>query len=117
MAKTSLLMMNNNIDLLKYQLLNILNINETNNSFNLHEIDTNKEIQNKILDLETFCKNSFSVSTWTYFKNKKNNKLNDRSYLTLIRNILNICNIKYVNKQTSTIIDNKVIYYTKYILV
>lgn len=41
------------------KMFSILGINEKNNTFLLHELDTNIDKQNKILDLETDIKKHF----------------------------------------------------------
>ena len=47
---------------------------------------------------------------------KKKENINDRSYLTLIKNIFDFCDIKYINKQTSFMENGKVRYVMKYTL-
>jgi len=117
MPKKSKLNQNFNlINEIKNELFNILEIDKDNNIFYLSDLDENIDIQNKIINLGKDCERFFAVSTLTYFKNKKNNKLNSRSYLTLLKNIFKICNIQYINKQTSYIENNKIKYVMKYIV-
>jgi len=117
MPRKNLITLNNNqIHVLKEKILFLLNINHTNNTFNLLNTDTNIPLQQKIYELADFCQLYFPISNWTYFRNKRENKLNIRSYLTLIRNIFNFCEVNYNIKQTSTIINGNLIYYTKYII-
>jgi len=117
MPRKNLITLNNNqIHVLKEKILFLLNINDTNNTFNLLNTDTNITLQQKIYELADFCQLYFPISNWTYFRNKRENKLNTRSYLTLIRNIFNFCEVNYNIKQTSTIINGNLIYYTKYII-
>ena len=51
------------------KLFQILGINENNNTFLLHDLDTNTNTQNKILDLEPEIKKYFICGTWSCFKN------------------------------------------------
>ena len=104
-------------DEMKKRLLNILEITNDKNYFILTEIDSNEEMKKRILELESDCQKYFTTGSWTYFINKKKGKINDRSYLTFVRNIMNECNIMYINKQTSTIKDGKVIYMMKYLII
>lgn len=104
-------------DELKKRILEILKINEDNKYFSLFEIDCDQELQNKIYELEDFCLKYFAVKGWTHFRNKEKGKINNRMYLTFIRNIFDFCEIKYINKQTSMVINNHVIYYMKYTII
>jgi len=118
MPNKSKLQQNNKlIPIIKNKILDILNITNNKNYFYLPDIDENIDIQNKIIELGDECSQYFSISNWTYFRNKKNNKLNSRSYLTLLKNILKFCNIKYINKQTSKIENNKIVYLMKYYII
>jgi len=107
----------NKKDEIKNKLLSLLAITDDNKVFYLYIIDDNEELRNKILELDKECSEYFPVGAWTYFRNKKNEKITDRPYLTLIRNIFNLCDVKYINKQTSTIIDGKTVYYMKYTII
>ena len=49
------------------KIFNILEINEKNNTFLLHELDTNIDKQNKILELESDIKKYFICGNWTCF--------------------------------------------------
>lgn len=51
------------------KMFSILGINENNNTFLLHELDSNIEKQNKILDLEPEIKKYFICGSWSCFKN------------------------------------------------
>lgn len=99
---------------IKIRILKILNLNKNKNYFYLNDLDNNINLQNKIIKLGEECKLFFSISHWSYFRNKKNNKLHNRSYLSLLKNILKLCDITYINKQTSYKINDIVIYVTKY---
>ena len=101
-------------DELKIMILKLLKINDNNRSFSLFEIDSDEDLQKQIFELENFCEKYFSVKSWSHFRNKQNGRLNNRTYLTFIRNIFNFCNIEYYNKQTSMLINNNVVYYVKY---
>lgn len=101
-------------DELRGNILKILNIDNNNRSFNLFDLDNDIEIQKKIFELEKECEKYFAVKNWTYFRNKNRGKIDVRSYLTLLRNILNFCNIQFINKQTSMMINGHVVYYMKY---
>lgn len=100
--------------ILKDKILDILKINQENRNFTLYDLDDNDDQLKRIYELEEMCEKYFAVKSWTHFRNKDKNKLSKRSYLTLIRNIFDFCEIKYYNKQTSMMINNRVIYYMKY---
>ncbi len=104
-------------DYMKKQVLDILGITEEKNYFVLNEIDTDEDKKKRLLELETDCQKYFTTGSWTYFINKRKGKINERSYLTFLRNIMNECNIMYINKQTSTVKDGQVIYMTKYMII
>jgi hypothetical protein len=106
----------NKKDEIKNQILLLLNLNDDNKFFFLHKLDENKELQNKITELGAACEKYFATGSWTYFRNKKKESINDRSYLTLIKNIFDFCDIKYINKQTSFMENGKVRYVMKYTL-
>ena len=67
------------------KLLNILEIDDNNDKFSLHELDSNENKQNKILELESDIKKYFICSNWTCFKMK--NKIN-RRWLSFIKYLL-----------------------------
>ena len=50
------------------KMFSILGINENNNKFLLHELDTNEEKQKLLLDLEPDIKKYFICSKWSCFK-------------------------------------------------
>ena len=50
------------------KMFSILGINENNNTFLLHELDTNTEKQNKILELEPEIKKYFICGSWSCFR-------------------------------------------------
>ena len=104
-------------DEIKNKLLELLGINDNNKIFYLYKLDADKELQGKILELQSDCEKYFATGGWTFFRNKKHEKLNDRSYLTFIRNVLNFCDVKYINKQTSMIDNGQVKYIMKYIII
>jgi len=79
----------------KNKLLEILKINQEKNYFTLYELDNDIETQNLILALEGDCEKYFVSSTWTYFRNKKDEIINDRPYLLLLKNILSANNVNY----------------------
>jgi hypothetical protein len=106
----------NKKDEIKTKILTILDLNDANKVFFLHNLDANKDLQNKVIELGTECEKYFSIGSWTYFRNKKKDILNDRSYLTLIKNIFDFCDIKYINKQTSFMDNGTVKYVMKYTL-
>lgn len=66
------------------KMFSILGINEQNNTFLLHELDSNIEKQNKILELEPEIKKYFICGTWSCFTDP-NIK---RKFLSLIKNTL-----------------------------
>jgi hypothetical protein len=66
------------------QLFNILGIDENNNSFLTHELDSDLNKQNKIIELESDIKKYFICGHWNYFKDHTMK----RRYLSLIKNIV-----------------------------
>ena len=82
--------------------------------FNLYELDKDIYKQERILTLANRCKEKFAISSWTYFRNEKENKTTTRPYVLLIRNILSEFNIKYYNKRTTILLNGNKIYTTKY---
>jgi hypothetical protein len=102
----------------KNKILEILNINQDKNYFTLYDLDNNTEKQNAILALEGDCEKYFACGGWTYFKNKRENKLNERPSLVLAKNILTSLDIELVNtKMSITINDNKKIITSKYVII
>lgn len=59
----------------------ILGIGEKNNTFLLHELDTNVDKQNKILELEPDIKKYFICGKWSCFKDPEMK----RRYLSFIK--------------------------------
>ena len=90
---------------LKDKLIEIIGITKEKNYFSLHEIDRNTEMQEKILALTDDCKKLFATSTWTYFKNLRDNVVAPRPYILLMRNVLSACGVNYYNKQTTITLD------------
>ena len=84
------------------KILNILQINESNKIISLKSLDNNKDVQNQILALESDIKKFFICSRWTFF-NCKNRKCK-RSYLSLIKAIMKVMDIKI----TSSTLINKI---------
>ena len=50
------------------KMFSILGINENNNTFLLHELDSNVDKQNKILELEPDIKKYFICGSWSCFR-------------------------------------------------
>lgn len=102
----------------KDKLLDILNINQDKNYFTLYELDNNIEKQNQIIALENDCEKYYSCSEWTYFRYKRENKINERPSLVLAKNILASHDIELVNTKVSvTTNDNKKIVTSKYVII
>ena len=68
------------------KLLDILEINDKNKIFSLHDLDINIDKQNAILNLEKDIKKYFVCSKWSYFNQKT--KGFKRNYLSLIKSVL-----------------------------
>jgi hypothetical protein len=66
------------------KLFSILGINESNNTFLLHELDSNIDKQNQIFELETEIKKFFLCGKWSCFKDP-NMK---RKYLSFIKHMM-----------------------------
>lgn len=64
-----------------HKMFNILQINETNHTFLLHELDNDLHKQTQILELQTDIKKYFICGSWSCFKDP-NIK---RKYLSLIK--------------------------------
>ena len=77
------------------KLFNILNINEDNNTLYLGDLDTNEEIQQKILDLEPEIKKYFACSKWACY----NNLSMKRKILSLIKNLVKTMNYEVISKR------------------
>lgn len=90
------------------KLLNILNINETNKSFNTLEI---KIIEDDILTLLPDILLYFSVSQW-YCVYKSVNGIIDP--LKLIKNMFKARNIKIESSSVRKFVDKKPLYYSNY---
>jgi hypothetical protein len=104
--------------LVKKRLLEILNITKNNNYFTLYDLDNDIEKQNSILELESDCEKYFACCEWTYFRNKKENKVNERPSLVLAKNILTSLNTELINtKITVSNNDNKKIITSKYVII
>lgn len=102
----------------KNKLLNILKITKEKNYFTLYELDNNIETQNLILSLEGDCEKYFACGEWTYFRNKKEGKLNERPALVLSKNILKSMKTELINTKISyTINDSKKINTSKYVVI
>ena len=106
----------NMIQKIRELVLDILGINKDNNVLFLNKLDNNKKLQDDLIKLGEYLKEYFATSTWTYFKNLKNNKANKRSYLTLLRNILDFLEIQYISKQTSYLENKETKYVTIYVI-
>jgi len=77
------------------QIFDILQINDNNNTFLLHELDYNFDKQNQILLLENNVKKFFAVSSWACFYNK-NVK---RKFMSIIKNVLRDMNYDIIPKR------------------
>jgi hypothetical protein len=77
------------------QILNILNLDETTNTFLLHELDEDIDKQNKILALENDIRTYFRSASWRCFAND-NVK---RKVLSIIKNVLKDMNYDIIPKR------------------
>jgi len=77
------------------KILKILEINDDNNTFYLHELDNNIEKQEAIFMLESDIKNFFAAGSWACFANSKVK----RKELSIIRNVLKEMNYDLVPKR------------------
>jgi hypothetical protein len=84
-------------------LFQILGINENNNTFLLHELDTNIEKQNKILELEYHIKKYFICGSWNCFKDCEVK----RKYLSLIKNTMKNMGYIVMSARRNVKIDDK----------
>jgi hypothetical protein len=84
--------------------------------FSLYDLDNNTCKQAFIIGLADTCQKYFATSTWTYFRNIREENIKDRPYLLLLKNILSEFNIKYFTKRTTLTINNQKIATTKYII-
>ena len=73
------------------RLLNILEIDEINNTLSINKIDKDIDKQNKILDLELEIKKYFYYSQWSCFKSTFKPK---RRWLSIIKNLMKAMNYK-----------------------
>lgn len=101
---------------IKNKILNLLNINETNNFFTIYQLDNDEILQNKILEFENDCLKYFPTSQWSYFRNKREHKKSERPYLLLLKNILNAIKFKINREQISIKINKTNIITSKYVL-
>lgn len=72
------------------KMFSILGINEKSNTFLLHELDSNIDKQNQILQLEPEIKKYFVCGNWSCFKDP-NIK---RRYLSFIKNTLKYMDVE-----------------------
>lgn len=73
----------------------ILGINEQNNNFELNKIDTDINLQNKILDLENDIKKYYNCSRWSCYASSNVKK----KYLSLIRYVLKTMGYDIISKR------------------
>jgi len=72
------------------KMFQILGINENSNTFLLHELDSNIDKQNKILELEPEIKKYFICGSWNCFKDSSIK----RRYLSFIKNTMKNMGLK-----------------------
>jgi hypothetical protein len=85
------------------KIFNILNINDSKNTFYLHELDNNIQIQESILLLEEDIKKCYVCGSWACFYNK-NVK---RKVLSIIKNVLKCMNYNLIPKRVLIKINNE----------
>ncbi len=86
------------------KMFEILGINESNNTFSLHKIDNNIDLQNEILNLESEIKKVFICGEWSFFKKKIGVK---RRWLSLIKCLIKAMGYKTFISEKNTKINNK----------
>jgi len=84
------------------KIFEILNINENNNTFFLSDLDSDKKIQNNILELESDIRRYFVCCQWACF----NNKNIKRKVLSIIKNIVKIMEYSMISNRKFRKIEN-----------
>lgn len=87
------------------KMFSILGINEHNNTFLLHELDSNIDKQSQILQLEPDIKKYFLCGKWNCFTDP-NIK---RKYLSLIKNTVKTMGYSIISARRNVKIDDKII--------
>ena len=98
---------------LLHTVLQILNINEQNNTFDSFSLDDNRELQMQILALDNEFQKYFMVSKWPAYSN--NDKIvNERRYLSMIKSMLKEMGIKIESLSMKKKYNNRTINTTAY---
>ena len=84
------------------KIFEILNINDSNNTFFLKDLDNDEKKQNQILELESDIRKFFVCGNWACFTNH-NIK---RKALSIIKNLINDMNYNIIPKRKLIIKDN-----------
>ncbi len=95
------------------KMLDILEVNESNNMLSLQKLDENQEKQNKILELVEEIKKYFICSKWSYFSNKKLDF--KRNYLSLIKSVMKDIDVKMYSAFLHIKKDKKIVCETFYV--
>ena len=84
------------------KIFEILNINDSNNTFFLKDLDNDEKKQNQILELELDIRKFFVCGSWASFAcpNVK------RKVLSMIKNIMKVMNYKMISKRKLIKVDN-----------
>lgn len=87
----------------------------TGTTFHTHDIDTNLDKQQKILELEPQIKQYFNVSNWSAFKNTK--QLGDgKRPISIVKSVLKDMGIEYQNRSYVLKQDRGFINTTEYVI-
>jgi len=87
------------------KMFQILEINESNNKFLLHELDADIDKQNKILELEPDIKKIFICGTWSCFKDPTIK----RRYLSFIKNTMKTMGYSIISARRNVKVDDEII--------
>jgi len=92
------------------KLNDIFNINESNNVVYLCDIEENKEMESKVIDMIDLVKLTFSCSKWGYFRNDNSH------YFSLVKSIYKNTGHNIFGKAIDVICNDERIRTIKYII-
>jgi hypothetical protein len=96
------------------QIKNILEINKEINLLYLYDLENNKNIEAKILELIPEIKKAYDYGKWGYFRGL--NRQENTSYIVLIKNILKEHNYDLKSSSATLTIDSKKINTRLYVI-